>query len=62
MSLASEVPFHTQTRAAFETGCRSEVIAQFYFRAHVQIVAPQVPANVVPQLWLRNEDCVLFCA
>lgn len=60
MSLASEIPFHTQAWAAFESGGGAEILAQLDLCTHIEVVAAEVAADVIPQLRLGDEDGVFL--
>ena len=54
-----EVPFHTKARTNHPAGIAAEVVADFYLATNAEVLAAEVLANVVPELWLCGEDGVL---
>ena len=50
-----EIPFHTEAWINSEAVVDGEVIGDFYFCPHVQVVTAQVAADVVPELRFSNE-------
>ena len=54
-----EVPFHTEARTNHPAGIAAEVVADFYLATYAEVLAAEVLAYVVPELWLCGEDSVL---
>ena len=54
-----EVPFHTEARTNHPAGIAAEVVADLYLAAYAEVLAAEVLAYVVPELWLCGEDGVL---
>ena len=54
-----EVPFHTEARTDHPAGIAAEVVADFYLATYAEVLAAEVLAYVVPELWLCGEDGVL---
>ena len=54
-----EVPFHTEARTNHPAGIAAEVVADFYLATYAQVLAAEVLAYIVPELWLSGEDGVL---
>ncbi len=54
-----EVPFHTEARADHPAGIAAEVVADFYLATYAQVLAAEVLAYIIPELWLSGEDGVL---
>ena len=55
-----EVPFHTEARTNHPAGIAAEVVADFYLATNAEVLAAEVLAYVVPELWLCGEDGVLW--
>lgn len=53
-----EVPFHTEARTNHPAGIAAEVVADLYLAAYAEVLAAEVLAYVVPELWLCGEDGV----
>lgn len=51
----SKYPFCAKTRTTFEAAGRPEIIAQFDFCTHIEVVATEMPPYVVPQLRFGGE-------
>ena len=54
-----EVPFHTEARTNHPAGIAAEVVADLYLAAYAEVLAAEVLAYVVPELWLCGEDGML---
>lgn len=54
-----EVPFHTEARTNHPAGIAAEVVADLYLATYAEVLAAEVLAYVVPELWLCGEDSVL---
>ena len=54
-----EVPLYTEARANHPAGIAAEVVADFYLATYAQVLAAEVLAYIVPELWLSSEDGVL---
>ena len=54
-----EVPFHTEARTDHPAGIAAEVVADLYLATYAEVLAAEVLAYVVPELWLCGEDGVL---
>ena len=54
-----EVPFHTEARTDHPAGIAAEVVADLYLATYAEVLAAEVLAYVVPELWLCGEDSVL---
>lgn len=54
-----EVPFHTEARTNHPAGIAAEVVADLYLATNAEVLAAEVLAYVVPELWLCGEDSVL---
>ena len=54
-----EIPFHTEARTNHPAGIAAEVVADLYLAAYAEVLAAEVLAYVVPELWLCGEDSVL---
>lgn len=55
-----EVPLYTEARTNHPTGIAAEVVADFYLATYAEVLAAEVLAYVVPELWLCGEDGVLW--
>ena len=54
-----EVPFHTEARTNHPAGIAAEVVADFNLATNAEVLAAEVLAYVVPELWLCGEDGML---
>ena len=54
-----EVPFYTEARTNHPAGIAAEVVADLYLATNAEVLAAEVLAYVVPELWLCGEDGVL---
>ena len=54
-----EVPFYTEARTNHPAGIAAEVVADLYLATYAEVLAAEVLAYVVPELWLCGEDSVL---
>ena len=54
-----EVPFYTEARTNHPAGIAAEVVADFYLATYAEVLAAEVLAYVVPELWLCGEDGML---
>ena len=54
-----EVPFYTEARTDHPAGIAAEVVADLYLATYAEVLAAEVLAYVVPELWLCGEDGVL---
>ena len=54
-----EVPFHTEARTNHPAGIAAEVVADLYLATYAEVLAAEVLAYVVPELWLCGEDGML---
>ena len=55
-----EVPFHTEARTDHPAGIAAEVVADLYLATYAEVLAAEVLAYVVPELWLCGEYGVLW--
>lgn len=54
-----EVPFYTEARTNHPAGIAAEVVADLYLATYAEVLAAEVLAYVVPELWFCGEDGVL---
>ena len=58
MSDKLEIPLYTEARANHPAGIAAEVVADFYLATYAQVLAAEVLAYIIPELWFSGEDGV----